>query len=52
MWLLTCPLPPRLIHLHQVRVVVIGSSVVIEVEILSRFQYPATVTAVVKRFNM
>ena len=51
MWLLPFPLPSRILHLHQ-KLVLVGAVGVSEVEILSRFQSLATVTAVVKRVNM
>ena len=51
MWILTCLLPPRLLHIHQ-KAAVVGAAGVVEVEILSRLQSPANVTDVVKRANM
>ena len=51
LWLLRYTLPTRLLHLQE-KAVVVGAEGVVEVEILSRFQPLATVTAVVKRVTM
>ena len=51
LWLLQYTLPTRLLHLQE-KAVVVGAEGVVEVEILSRFQPLATVTAVVKRVTM
>ena len=52
LWLLPCLIPPRLLQLHQIGAAVVGAEGVVEVDILSRLQSPATVTTVVKQVTM